>query len=57
MALRDAISAAEVPTVEVHLSNIYRRETFRRTSMIAAVCRDLRAEGRRRLVVPREPLA
>ena len=38
VALRDAISAAEVPAVEVHISNIYKRETFRHTSVIAPVC-------------------
>ena len=37
IALRDAISASSVPTVEVHLSNIYNREDFRRHSMIAPV--------------------
>ncbi|MHB8481746.1 MAG: type II 3-dehydroquinate dehydratase [Nitrospiria bacterium] len=37
IALRDAISASLIPTVEVHLSNIYNRETFRQTSMIAPV--------------------
>jgi 3-dehydroquinate dehydratase-2 len=38
VALRDAISAAEVPTVDVHISNVYKRETFRHTSLIAPVC-------------------
>jgi 3-dehydroquinate dehydratase-2 len=37
VALRDAIVAAEIPTVEVHLSNIYRREEFRHHSYIAPV--------------------
>lgn len=38
VALRDAIAAAEVPTVEVHLSNVYRREEFRQHSFLAGVC-------------------
>jgi 3-dehydroquinate dehydratase II len=36
IAIRDAISAADLPTVEVHLSNIYKREKFRSHSYIAA---------------------
>lgn len=39
VAIRDAISAADIPTVEVHLSNIYAREEFRHTSLIAPVAR------------------
>ncbi|NET32422.1 MAG: type II 3-dehydroquinate dehydratase [Cyanothece sp. SIO1E1] len=37
VAIRDAISAVGLPAVEVHLSNIYRRETFRHHSYIAPV--------------------
>ena len=39
-AIRDAISAVEIPTVEVHLSDIYKREKFRQVSVISQVCVD-----------------
>lgn len=39
VAIRDAIAACGVPTVEVHLSNIYSREEFRHTSLIAPVAK------------------
>jgi len=37
VAIRDAISAIRIPTIEVHLSNIYAREEFRHHSLIAPV--------------------
>jgi 3-dehydroquinate dehydratase-2 len=39
LALRDAIAGAGIPTVEVHISNIYAREPFRRRSLTGGVCR------------------
>lgn len=38
IAIRDAIAAVGIPTVEVHISNIHRREDFRKENMIAPVC-------------------
>ena len=39
VAIRDAISASDIPAIEVHLSNIYAREEFRHTSLIAPVAK------------------
>jgi 3-dehydroquinate dehydratase II len=37
VAIRDAVAAVKIPTVEVHLSNVYKREDFRQKSLIAPV--------------------
>ncbi len=39
-AIRDAISAVDIPTVEVHLSDLRKREEFRQVSVISSVCAD-----------------
>ena len=37
IAIRDALSLLDIPVVEIHLSNIYQRESFRHTSMMSAI--------------------
>ena len=37
IAIRDALSLLNIPVVEIHISNIYQREPFRRTSMMSAI--------------------
>ena len=38
IAIRDALASIEVPKIEVHISNVYKREEFRHTSVITPVC-------------------
>ena len=38
VAIRDALLAVEIPSIEVHLSNVYSREDFRQTTFTAGVC-------------------
>ena len=39
IAIADAIAAIKTPTIEVHISNVYKREEFRHHSMLAASCK------------------
>jgi len=57
-ALRDALAASGLPAIEVHISNIYGREHFRRRSVTAACCLGIVAGlGWRGYVAALEPLA
>lgn len=38
IALRDAVAGCSMPAVEVHISNVYRREAFRHESLLSPVC-------------------
>ncbi len=38
VVIRDAISAIQIPTVEIHMTNIHAREEFRHTSLLSGVC-------------------
>ena len=41
VALRDAVASIPIPTVEVHISNIFAREPFRRRSIVSGACRGI----------------
>jgi len=39
VVIRDAIAAVQIPTVEIHMTNIHSREEFRHTSLLSGVCK------------------
>ena len=39
VVIRDAIAAVQIPTIEVHMTNIHSREDFRHTSLLSGVCK------------------
>lgn len=39
VVIRDAISAVQIPTIEIHMTNIHSREEFRHTSLLSGVCK------------------
>jgi len=39
IAIRDAIASIKIPVIEVHISNVFKREEFRHTSVISEVCK------------------
>lgn len=41
IAIADAVSAIEIPVVEVHISNVFSRESFRHVSLLAPVCKGI----------------
>lgn len=58
VALRDAVAAADLPAIEVHLSNVWKREAFRHESLLSPVCRGVIAGfGRESYVLAVDALA
>ena len=39
VVIRDAIAAVQIPTIEIHMTNIHAREEFRHTSLLSGVCK------------------
>ena len=39
VVIRDAIAAVQIPTIEIHMTNIHSREEFRHTSLLSGVCK------------------